>query len=150
MKKLLIVLLLIVITSYSSAIAATTARQYPGWKTSERFEISKVEGHQEIYNKHGPIVFYVEGKSDKMDVEKVNGFLVSAVLYDVPRTGIQNAVVRYDHTRRAWQVKLKAPKDGTKTYEIQVHLYCGKGGSACADMYGLSAQVEKILPLSIR
>jgi len=149
MKKLLIALLLVA-TSYIPAIAVTTAREYPGWKTSERFEISKIEGYQEVYSAQEPIVFYLEGKSDKMDVEQANGFYVSATLYDVPRTGIQNAVVKYDPARRAWLVKLKAPTDSTKAYEIQVHLYCGKEGSACTGTYGLSAQKEIILPLSVR
>jgi hypothetical protein len=149
MKRFLITLV-IVIASCTTAFAVTTTREYSGWKTFERFEISKVEGNQDVYNPQDVITFYLEGKSDKMDVDKQNGFFVSAILYDVPRTGIQNATVKYDTARRAWRVQLKAPADKTKTYEIQLHLYCGKEGSACTDIYGLSAQKERILTFSVR
>jgi len=142
--------LLLVVTSNMPSLAGTTAREYPGWKSAERFEISKIDGYQEAYNGQVPVVLYLEGKSDQMSIEPSNGFFTSAILYDIPRTGIQNAIVKYDQTRHAWRIALNAPRDNTKTYEIQVHLYCGKEGSACTATYGLSAQKEKIMPLNIR
>ncbi len=132
------------------AVPATIDNRPQGWNSSERFEISDVYGLQEAYNAEEPIVFYVEGKSDKLNVEKENGFYVAASL-DIPSentTIIGN--VAYDSVRHAWQVNLTAPKDNTKQYEISVHLLCGVNDSPCATSYGAGAKIDKILPLQIR
>jgi hypothetical protein len=150
MKQLLIALLFVA-TVYTPATAGSIARQYPGWKTPQHFEISSVIGYQEVYNADEPIVFYVEGKSDKIDLEQSTGFYMQARIDEFPRTRpVSFAKVQYDPDKRAWQINLTAPKDNTKTYEIQLHLYCGFDDSLCATTYGRAAQVEKILPLKIR
>lgn len=153
MKKTLLVLLIVAMCC-GSAHAGTTARDYPGWKTAERFQISTIDGYQETYSVQDDIVFYVAGTSSKVSVEPGSGFFVSAILYDTPRTSaaaIKTAKVTYDAAKQAWKVVFTAPvASSAKAPETQVHLYCGKEGSSCATTYGLSAQIEKILPLRIR
>lgn len=153
MKKLLTAIL-IVASCCASTHAATTARNYPGWKTAERFQISTIDGYQVTFSAQDDIVFYVAGTSSKVSVEPGSGFFVSAILYDTPRTSaaaIKTAKVTYDAVKQAWKVVFTAPMaSSAKAPEIQVHLYCGKEGSTCAMTYGLSAQIEKILPLRIR
>ena len=153
MKKLLTAIFILA-SCCTSAHAVTTARDYPGWKTADRFQISNIDGYQEAYSTQDDIIFYVEGKSDKVNVEPGTGFLVSAILYDIPWTSaasIKTAKVTYDPAKQAWKVAFTAlGASSAKASEIQVHLYCGKEGSSCASTYGLSAQIERILPLRIR
>lgn len=150
MKKLFIIVFILT-AIYTPASAGTTPRQYPGWKTPQHFEVSAIDGYQEVYNAGEPIVFYVEGKSDKISLEQSTGFYMQGRIYDYPRTkSVVSAKIKYDSDRRAWQVQLIAPQDNTKEYEIVLHLYCGFDDSLCAITYGKAAQVEKILPLKIR
>lgn len=153
MKKLMSALT-IAASCCAPAHAVSTARDYPGWKTSERFQIANIDGYQETYSAQENIIFYVNGKSDKTNVEPASGFFVSAILYDTPRTSVasvKTAKVTYDPMKQAWKVAFTAPgASNAKTSEIQVHLFCGKAGSSCATTYGLSAQIEKILPLQIK
>lgn len=150
MKKLMIALLAVA-TFSTIATAGTTPRQYPGWKTPQHFEISSIIDYQEVYNADEPIIFYVEGKSDKIDLEQSTGFYMQARIDEYPRTKtVSFAKVQYDPDKRAWQIKLTAPKDNTKDYEIELFLYCGFDDSLCATTYGRAAQVEKILHLKVR
>lgn len=121
-----------------------------GWKSSERFEISNIDGFQEAYNSEEPIVLYVEGKSDKMSVEKENGFYVAATLKNLSENFGDIITVEYDTGRRAWLVKFIAPKDNTKQYKISVHLLCGGNDSPCATVYGEGSKIDKILPIKVR
>lgn len=122
-----------------------------GWKSSDRYELSYIDGFQEIYNAQEPIVINVEGKSDKMDVDLANGFYVSAIIYEASRRTMEKQVLgEYDSSRRVWQVKIDAPTDNNKRYELYVALFCSKTNSPCATAYGEGTQVDKVLPLQVR
>lgn len=129
---------------------ASFAHRPQGWITNERFEVPVIDGLQEAYNAGDPIEFYVEGKSNKMDVDKSNGFYIAASL-DCPADhhGII-AAVKYDPDRRGWKVKLNAPNDSSKQYEISVHLLCGGNATPCASVYGEGSRMDKVLPLKVR
>lgn len=162
--------LLFVVVIYTSAIADSTTPEAPaadvdkfytplvnlrntckdkGWKTSDRYDFAKIDGFQETYNAEEQITFYLEGKSGKLDVEEANGFSVFVATYDLSRNVWKSADIEYDHDRRAWQVKLTAPKDITKGYKIVLNLFCKKNDSPCATTYGFGTQVDKILTLQI-
>ncbi len=149
MKRLFIGLLLTAATC-SHATAATTAREHTGWKIPQHFDMS-VAGLQGTYQPGEQIVLQVEGMSKLLDAVPAAGFKVKAKLYDFPRTrSYTPATIVYDTAKHVWQVKLVAPDDKNKSYEIQVHLYCNSVDSPCAATYGRSAQVEKILPLQVK
>ena len=86
-----------------------------------------------------------------LDAGPAAGFKVKTKLYDFPRTrSYTPATVVFDSTKNVWLVTLAAPDDKSKSYEIQVYLYCNSADSPCAATYGRSAQVEKILPLQVK
>ena len=150
MKRILIALLFVAAV-YTPASAGSIPREYPGWKTPQHFEISSVYDYQEEYDAAQPIAFYVEGKSDKIDLGQSTGFTIQARIDEFPRTKpLSFANGKYDPEKRAWQLTFTAPKDNTKKYEIHILLYCGRDNSPCSDTYGRAAQVEKILPLTVR
>jgi hypothetical protein len=179
MKKLFIVFiaLLSLAANYAHCRAAsTTSEQQPatystnlqpiktipvirgkGWKTSERFEISNIEGFQEACNAEEQIIFHVEGKSEQMNVDEASGFEVAATIYDRTRKAGHHAdkvgnraEVEYDPGKRAWQVKLTAPKVSNDNYAIVVSLYCREKDSPCATTYGYGTQINKILQVKVR
>lgn len=149
MKRLFIGLLLTAATC-CPATAATTPREHTGWKIPQHFDMS-VAGFQGTYQPGEQIVLQVEEMSKLLDAGPAAGFKVKAKLYDFPRTrSYSPATIVYDSVKHVWQVKLVAPDDKSKSYEIQVHLYCNSADSPCAATYGRSAQVEKILPLQVK
>jgi len=85
-----------------------------------------------------------------LNVEKENGFYVAASLNIPSDNTVIIADVEYEPVKRAWQVKLTAPNDNTKKYEISVHLLCGRTESPCATSYGAGTRIDKIIPLQIR
>lgn len=122
-----------------------------GWKSSDRYELSYIDGYHEIYDAQAPIVIDVEGKSDKMDVDLANGFYVSAQINDASTKTMEKQVLgKYDSSRRVWQVNIDAPTDNNKRYELYVALFCSKLNSSCATEYGEGTQVYKVLPLQVR
>lgn len=124
--------------------------EYP-WKVPTPFEISFVDGFTGVYPIGEQIVFHVEGRSPvKVDALPNNGFAVSAAIYDVPRSRIiQSVVGNFDEARRAWQLAFSAPSDNSISYEVEIHLYCGKDESQCAEIYGRAAQTTKRLTLIV-
>ena len=84
-----------------------------------------------------------------MDVEQANGFYVIAALIDRSENVADIAAVEYDLKIRAWQVKLTAPRDHTKQYEISVSLVCGGKESPCTIIYGNESMANKVFPVQI-
>jgi len=125
------------------------ASEYP-WKTQPPFEISFIDGFQDIYNPGEQFSFYVEGKSSHIDMGPKSGFSVTAYIQDQQNVTIGHAVGKYDANRSAWLINLAAPSDDTRAYNVMIYLYCGKDDSQCADTYGRAAQTEKILQLKVR
>ena len=127
------------------------AYEYP-WKTLPPFEISFIDGYLTTYAAGEQIVFYVEGKSpSRVEAEPRSGFNVQA--YIVDKTATRNyagANGEYDEKKGAWLIRLTAPKDNTKPYELSVSLYCGKDESPCAEIYGRAAQTSKTFNLQVQ
>lgn len=134
---------------YKPIITFMNVGVYKGWKSSDRFDFSYVDGVQEIYNPEEQILISVEGKSDKLFVEQGNGFDVAATIIDLSRKVGKCADVKYDSNRRVWQIKATAPKDRDREYKILLNLFCKKHQSSCAETYGLGAQVDKIFTFKI-
>lgn len=127
-----------------------TASEYP-WKTLPPFEISYIDGYQEVYGADEQIIFYVEGNSFRTETEPQNGFNVAANIDDpLEQRSVSGTSGEYDESRRAWLIKLTAPKDNTKSYKLSVYLYCGRDEGPCAEIYGRAAQISKIYPLQVR
>lgn len=127
------------------------ADEYP-WKTQPPFEITSIDGLLSGYLAGSPISFYVIGKSYvDIETEPKNGFSVSAAVYDVPRTKtFQSVTGKYDEEKHGWQVDFTSPQNSSLSYEIELQLYCGKDESQCAQIYGISAQTTKQMPLYIQ
>jgi len=133
-----------------ACLQTANADEYDKWKTTPPFEISGIDGFQDNYNVGDPIHISITGKSNKINTDPLNGFGIAATIYDIPRKkGFQGAAGTYDQGKHAWNVELTAPTDTTLSYEIEIHLYCSKNVSPCADTYGIAAQVEKKIPLKI-
>jgi hypothetical protein len=124
--------------------------EYKGWISSERFGFSYVDGYQEIYSPEEPMVFTVEGKSDKLYVDEANGFSVTASTFNFITNQGTRADVAFDSSKRTWQVTMPAPKDNGGKYIFLLNLYCKKKNSTCAEAYGFGTQVDKTLPLKVR
>lgn len=137
-------------SDYNPIVTHMEVREYKGWKNSERYDFSYIDGFQEIYNPGEQIIFSVEGKSDKLYVEKSSGFDVTATIFDLSRNIGKRAEVKYDPSRRTWKVKLIAPKESGKEYKIVLNLFCKKNDSQCATTYGFGTQIDKSLPLQVR
>lgn len=122
------------------------------WKTLPPFEISFIDGYNETYGTGELIHFYVEGKSpSKVEAEPQAGFNVQAYIIDTTnKKTLAGTSGEFDENKRAWLIKLKAPEDNTKTYELSVSLYCGKDESQCAEIYGRAAQTMKVLNLQVQ
>lgn len=165
--------LLLLITTFTSAFADNQASTLPAtnasdtyfspnpvlalfnyhndaaWLSSDRYEFTKIDGLQETYKTGEPIVFYVEGQSEKLDVNIANGFYVLAAHFDKARRYGLYGTVTYDHDKRAWEVRITAPKDATKEYKLVLNLYCRKKDSPCATTYGFGTQVDRVYPLKV-
>jgi hypothetical protein len=135
---------------YHPVVTPFYVREYKGWKNSERFEFSYVDGFQEIYNPEEPITFSFEGKSDKLYVDDANGFSATAWLFNLLTNQGTRADVIFDSSKRTWQVKIDAPKDNTGKYMVLVNLFCQKRDFPCAEAYGFGTQIDKTLPLKVR
>lgn len=124
--------------------------EYP-WKTLPPFEISYIVGYQEVYDADEQIMFYVQGNSFRTETEPQNGFNVQSNI-DAPaeQRSVSGSYGEYDEGRRAWLIKLKAPKDNTKSYKLSVSLYCASDVSPCAEIYGVAAQISKTYSLQVR
>ncbi len=121
------------------------------WKTSERYEIARIDGYNESYLAEEPIIFSVAGKSDRMDVTKENGFYLAGGLDNLTDISGDIAVINYITSSQVWQVRIPGKRDATKQYEISLHLLCGGGSnSPCSKVYGNGTAINKILPLQIR
>lgn len=138
------------VPDYKPVVSYIAVKEYPGWKNSERFEFSYIDGFLEVYNPEEPIVFTVEGKSDKMYVDETNGFSAFATMFDVTKRVGARAKMEYDSGRHAWTFKINAPKDYNGEYIFVVNLYCKKNNSPCAEVYGYGTQLDKILPFKVR
>lgn len=139
------------VSTSTSPYADTNNDKEMGWKTSDHFELSYIEGYQEIYNPEEQIAFYVEGKSDKMNVDPENGFIAGAVIYESSKKIMDKQTFgKYDYDRRAWLVVIDAPKDNTNRYEMFIALTCSKNDSECANIYGSGTQQDRVLPLQLR
>lgn len=137
--------------SPSPIIRGTLDNDPRWWKTSERFEIASIDGFNETYDTDEPILFYVAGKSDKMDVTKENGFYVAAGLDNRTDNAGDIAAVKYDSDKRAWRVKIAGKRDNSKQYEVSIHLACGGGAnSPCAAVYGNGTIINKTLSYQAR
>jgi len=133
-------------SSPSPVIRGTIDNDPRWWKTSERFEIVSIDGFNETYDAEEPILFYVAGKSDKMDVTKENGFYVAAGLDNLTDNAGDIAAVKYDSDKRAWRVKITGKRDNAKQYEVSIHLACGgRANSPCATVYGNGTIINKTL-----
>lgn len=143
-----IVIAVIILALYS---IQTVAYEYP-WKALPPFEISFVDGYQEIYGVEERIIFYVEGRSPAgIETEPRNGFNVQVHINDpVAQKSLSGVNGTYDKNRRAWRVELSAPNDYTKFYQMEIGLYCGADKSPCAEIYGIAAQTSKIFKLQVR
>ena len=127
------------------------AFEYP-WKTQPPFEISFVDGYQEFYEAEERISFYVEGRSPAgIETAPQHGFNVQVHISDPAAQKSHSAANgAYDENRRAWLVELSAPKDNTKSYTLDISLYCGIDNSQCAEIYGVAAQTTKTFNLQVR
>jgi len=134
-------------TSLDQILSPTTVDINSQWWTgTDRYEISYIDGYREAYLSGEPIEFYVEGKSDKLVINKENGFYVSAALHNLTNPSAQVAIVNYDAGRNAWRVKLIAPLDTTKEYKVTVHLICGaENESPCSGVYAKGTRLDKEL-----
>lgn len=120
------------------------------WKTSERYDFSYILGLLETYNPDEQVVFSVEGKSDKLFVDKTNGFEVAASMIDPSENKVKRLDIKYNEDRRFWQVKFNVPHVSNKEYRILLNLYCKKMDSPCSEAYGFGTQVDKVLKLKVR
>ena len=124
--------------------------EYP-WKTLPPFEISYIVGYQEVYDADEQIMFYVQGNSFRTETEPQNGFNVQANIDDpAEQRSVSGSYGEYDEGRRAWLIKLKAPRENTKSYKLSISLYCASDVSPCAEIYGRAAQISKTYPLQVR
>lgn len=139
-----------IVQQLSVSGTAISAPEYQ-WKVSTPFEVSFVDGFMGVYQAGEPIVFHVEGRSPvQIEALPENGFSLAAAIYDVPRSRtIQSVAGNFDETRRAWQVTFTAPGDNAISYEVEIHLYCGRDESQCAEIYGRAAQTTKLLSLNV-
>lgn len=137
--------------SPSPIIRGTLDNDSRWWKTSERFEIASTDGFNETYDADEPILFYVAGKSDQMDVTKENGFYIAAGLDNLTDNAGDIAAIKYDSDRHAWRVKIAGKREKSKQYEVSIHLACGGGAnSPCATVYGNGTIINKILSYQAR
>jgi hypothetical protein len=127
------------------------AYEYP-WKTLPPFEISLIDGYQGSYYQEEQIVFYVGGKShSRIEIEPQAGFHVQAyIVNSEEKTQYAAANGKFDEYRRAWLITFVAPTDNTKSYELNISLYCSRDNSPCEEVYGRAAQVSIKLPLKVR
>lgn len=136
-------------TSSGEPNRSTSARKCRQWKDSERFDISRIDGLYDEYNPGEPIVFFVEGKSDKLIVEKENGFYVSALLGNHSDHKVFGAKVDYDPDKHAWKVEFTAP-ESAKQYDISLYLLCRPDESPCAAVFGVDTWVNIIRQVTVR
>lgn len=135
---------------YQPVVTHMTVGNLNTWKTSEHYDFLYVDGFLGIYNPGEQVEFSVEGKSDKLTVEKTNGFDVAATIIDLSENMGTRLDVRYNNDRRTWQFKFAAPNDSGKEYKIVLNLFCRKPDSQCATSYGFGTQVDKVLTLQVR
>lgn len=135
---------------YKPIIIPWDLRNDKVWITSDRYEISKINGVQDVYNVEERIVLFVEGKSGQLEVDEANGFSLVATKFDLSRNVGTREEVNFDAESHSWVVRLLAPKDVTKEYKIKLSLFCKKSESACATTYGFGTQVDKTIPLQLR
>ena len=123
---------------------------YP-FQTIPGFEIASIEGYQESYNPGEEITFFVEGKSEHLEVGEQTGFLMSASMSQLPKKSrnLWRGKAEYDESRHGWQFTANAPTDGGNEYEIELFLYCNDD-TPCAETYGRAAQIEKTILLHLR
>ena len=140
----------VAVKDYEPVVSPLPLGTLTTWKISERYDFSYVLRFMETYNPDEQVVFTVEGKSDKLIVEKSNGFDMSASLFDPSRNKFKRLDVKFNEGRRFWEVNLKVPHDGDKEYKILLNLYCKKMDSPCSEAYGFGTQVDKILKLKVR
>ena len=145
MKQYVIATIILALISIPAA-----AYDYP-WKTLPPFEISYIDGYEEVYDAGEQIIFYVQGNSFRTETEPRNGFGVQASIDDpAEQRSVAGATGEYDESRRAWLIKLKAPKDNTKSYKLSIGLYCDRDEGSCAEIYGRAAQTSKTYSLQVR
>jgi len=117
------------------------------WKTSDRYEISRVEGLNSTYVPGEKIAFEVTGWSSTLEVNDINGFNVMATLFELPVNRVNRAKTTYNPLTRVWQSKFSVPLDSTKEYKILINLFCEKKNSPCTNTFGERTQVDKIFPI---
>lgn len=117
------------------------------WKTSDRYEISRVEGLNSTYVPGEKIAFEVAGWSSILEVNYENGFNVMATLFELPTNSVNRAKTTYNPSTRVWESKFSVPLDNTKEYKILINLYCEKRNSPCTNTFGERTQVDKIFPI---
>lgn len=117
------------------------------WKTSDRYEISRVEGLNATYVLGEQIDFEVSGWSSTLEVNDINGFNVMATLFELPVNRVNRAKTTYNPVTRVWQSKFSVPLDSTKEYKILINLFCEKKNSPCTNTFGERTQVDKIFPI---
>lgn len=135
---------------YIPRVTLKNTRENKSWKNYERYEISKIDEFQGVYNPGDQVVFFVEGRSSRLDVDEANGFKVFATMIEILGNVVSRVEIQYDNERHAWQANLTAPKDKNKEYKIVINLFCKTKDSPCATSYGDGTQVDKILSLQVQ
>ena len=110
-----------------------------------------IDGYNEVYNPGEQITFYVEGRSPvQIDPDSKSGFNVQVYITNEKDDILSGTNGEFDEEKRAWQVKVTAPKGSASDYKMIISFYCGAEKSPCTDIYGRASTVSKTLPLVIR
>ena len=137
-------------TVYNPIVTLLPSLEHKGWKSTDRFDFSTIDGVLESYSANTLIEFTVAGTSSSLAVEKANGFNVVATLFDTTRKIGRRAGVAYAPDKHAWIVRLAAPSDNSATYKLIINLFCEKQSSLCADTFGFGTQIDKSITLQVR
>jgi hypothetical protein len=143
---------LTVITALLAASALAAGNGYP-WKNGNSFEIYRVDGVGRTFEARSRITLEVLGRSLSTNVppDPEYGFHVQASIdhVDLSRS-VAGANGEWNDGLRGWVVELAAPQEPRENYRLQVHLYCTKDASLCAETYGRAAQVVETFHFDVR
>lgn len=92
------------------------------WKSSNRFQIGKIDGLKEQYPSGDEVAFAVEGISDLIEVSEEAGFYVSSWLTDSSKQFTYIGSSIFFPYQKIWQFRYKDAKPGK--YDLTIELIC--------------------------
>jgi hypothetical protein len=146
--------LLTVVTAVlvASSVAVPVSSEYP-WKNGNSFEIYRVDGVERAFEAGSQINLEVIGRSlsSNVAIDPESGFHVQAAIShaDLSRS-VAGANAEWNEGLRGWTVELVTPAEPRENYRLQVHVYCAKDDSPCAETFGRAAQVTETFHFDVR